>query len=142
MAQYFEWMDTYSVGVKQFDDAHKRLIAIINGFCTACMENKPLEELTDQLIELIRYARHHFREEEEWMLATEYPLHAEHRSRHDFLFDQVLEFTQKFFHGHLEKSEITEFLMDWLLSHILGEDMKYRAHSEQTGIADTAKSNA
>lgn len=142
MAKYFEWIDSYSLGVKRFDDAHKRLIAIINGFCTASIENKPFEELTEQLIALIRYARHHFREEEDWMKSTDYPLFAEHRARHDSLFDQVLGFTQDFLHGRLDKSQLTEFLIDWLLSHILGEDMKYRAHHEQVGTGAATMGNA
>ncbi|MEE8433895.1 MAG: hemerythrin, partial [bacterium] len=62
MADYFEWQDSYSVGVQVFDDAHKDLIGIINRVVTACMENKPLNQMTDLLIDLIRYTRYHFRD--------------------------------------------------------------------------------
>lgn len=134
MADYFEWLDSYSVGVRTFDDAHKNLIGITNKVVTACMEKKPLDQITDLLIDLIRYTRHHFRDEEELMRETGYDLLKQHQALHDTLFDQVLQFTDDIFHGRVEKSEISQFLMDWLITHILEEDMKYKEHFGNLGI--------
>ncbi|MEE8435240.1 MAG: bacteriohemerythrin [bacterium] len=134
MADYFEWLDSYSVGVRTFDDAHKNLIGIINRVVTDCMENKPLSQMTDLLIDLIRYTRYHFRNEEELMKETGFDLFEQHQAHHDKLFDQVLQFTDDTFHGRIDKSEITQFLMDWLITHILEEDMKYKEHFGKLGI--------
>ncbi len=134
MPNYFDWQESYSVGVRAFDDAHKNLVGISNDFVTACMENKPPDQLTDLLIELTRYTRYHFRDEEELLKETRYDLFEQHRAQHDVLFDRVLEFTDDFFHGRFEKPKITEFMMSWLLTHILEEDMKYREHFAKRGI--------
>ena len=134
MPDYFEWQDSYSVGVSAFDDAHKKLLGITNDFVNASMEGKPLDHLTDLLIELIRYTRYHFRDEEELLKETGYALFEEQKAQHDDLFDQVLRFTDDFFHGRIEKTKITEFLMSWLLSHILEEDMRYKEHFEKLGM--------
>ncbi len=128
MPDYFEWQDSYSVGVREFDDAHKKLLGITNSFVTASMEGKPMDQLTNQLIDLIRYTRHHFRDEEELLKETGYELFEEQKALHDTLVDQVLDFTDDFFHGRIERQKITEFMMSWLLSHILEEDMKYKEH--------------
>lgn len=128
MAEYFEWQDSYSVGVREFDDAHKKLLGITNELATACMEGKPLEQLTDLLLEVIRYTRFHFRDEEDMLRDTGFELLKEHRAEHDALFDQVLTFADDFFHGRFDKTKITEFMISWLLSHILEEDMKYKEH--------------
>ncbi len=134
MSDYIVWLESYSVGVRAFDDAHKKLLGITNSFVTACMEGKPLERLTDLLIELIRYTRYHFRDEEELLKETDYDRLEEQKAQHDDLFDQVLKFTGDFLHGRIEKTKITEFMMAWLLSHILEEDMKYKEHFAKLGI--------
>ncbi len=134
MADYFEWQDSYSVGVRKFDDAHKKLLGITNNFVNACMDNMPLEDLTDLLTDLIRYTHYHFRDEEDLMKETGYTLFNKHRAQHDDLFDQVLKFTDDFFHMRIEKPKITEFMMSWLLAHILEEDMKYKEHFAKLGI--------
>lgn len=134
MADYFEWLESYSVGVRAFDDAHKNLIGITNKVVTASMENRPLDQITDLLIELIRYTRHHFRDEEELLKETGYDLIEEHKGHHDRLFDQVLQFTDDTFHGRVEESDLSQFLMDWLITHILEEDMKYKEYLGKLGI--------
>lgn len=134
MASYFEWQESYSVGVREFDDAHKKLLGITNDFVTASMEGKPLVQLTDLLIELIRYTRYHFRDEEELLKETDYDRLEEQKAQHDDLFDRVLKFTYDFFHGRIEQPSITEFMMSWLLSHILEEDMKYKEHFAKLGM--------
>lgn len=134
MSSYFEWLDSYSVGVRTFDESHKNLVEIVNKFVTATLEHKPLEDLTDLLTILIRYTRHHFRDEEDLMKETGYDLFEEHRKQHDVLFDQVLNFTGDFFHGRIERSKFAEFVIYWLVTHILEEDMKYKEHFERLGI--------
>lgn len=134
MPDYIEWLDSYSVGVRAFDDAHKMLLGITNSFVIACMENKPLDQLTLLLIELIRYTRNHFRDEEELLKETGYELFEEQRALHDILVDQVLDFTDDFFNGRIEKPNITEFMMSWFLGHILEEDMKYKEHFAKLDI--------
>ena len=134
MPDYFEWMDSYSVGVRAFDDSHKKLIAITNDLVAVCVENKPMDRVTEHLIELIRYTRHHFRDEEDLMKDTGFDLFEEHRKEHDVLFDRVLKFTDDLFHQRIDRSAIAEFMMDWLLTHIMEEDMAYKEHFAKLGI--------
>ena len=134
MPSYFEYMETYSVGVRTFDEAHKRLIGLANDIIAGCMEDSPTERVTRNLIELIRYTRHHFRDEEDLMRDTGFDGFEEHRLAHDALFEKVLKFTDDLIHQRLEKLAVAEFMMDWLLTHILEEDMRYKDHFARLGI--------
>lgn len=134
MPDYFEWQPSYSVGVDLFDNSHKRLLDITNRFVAATMEHRPLEEVTNLLLDLVRYTRYHFRDEEELMKETGYDGYLEHRRRHDELTDRLLSYVGQYITGTLDLTSISEFMMDWLITHILEEDMKYAEHFARVGV--------
>ena len=125
MAGYFEWMDSYSVGDDELDADHRCLISIINRFIVAVADHRT-GEVTDKILEeLTHYTVDHFRREEEVMRRVDFPDYLHHRSAHDRLTRQVAEFSARWRSGQEDPAGVAEFLMDWLLHHILEEDMKY-----------------
>ena len=134
MTQHLQWLDSYSVGVRRFDDAHNRLVEILNAFSAACTDNRPMREQMDLLLDLVRYAHYHFRDEEDLMRKTGYPDLELHRATHDQLFERVLGFTHDYFFERVEQAQLLQFLMDFLLGHILAEDMRYKDHFARVGV--------
>jgi hemerythrin len=134
MTQRLEWLESYSVGVARFDEAHNRLVDILNAFSAACTDNHPMPRQMDLLLELVRYAHFHFRDEEDLMRKTGYPELEAHRATHDQLFERILRFTHDYFFERVEQAELLQFLMDWLLGHILAEDMRYKEHFARAGV--------
>jgi len=133
---FMEWKKDYSVGVAIFDDEHKKLIAIINQLhdvFTAGVDRRALEQISDSLVE---YTLMHFRHEEMYFDDWAYPSASEHIAVHAELRRQVFEYRKQI----MEKEpwdlaqELTLFLRDWLLNHILVDDRKYGAFLYDKGL--------
>lgn len=121
-----KWNKNYSVGVKQFDNEHKRLISIINNLNQAMMEGKAKNILEDIVEELIEYTATHFKNEEGFLKSHNYPDFDNHKLVHDKFVEKVLDIQEKIEEGTQNISiEIIDFLKDWLIKHIMGTDKKY-----------------
>ncbi len=124
-----KWRDSYSVGVEKFDEEHKLLVGLINELFEVVRDKKNVDSLQDAIAKLIEYTRMHFADEEEAMEEMAYPYLEEHREIHANLLQQVLEFQEEL---RSEKEELRtdfyKFLREWLMNHILEEDMKYSTY--------------
>ncbi|MDH4225758.1 MAG: bacteriohemerythrin [Deltaproteobacteria bacterium] len=134
MANYFEWNDSYSVGVKAFDEDHKIIMHLLNELLKGHDSKADMQAQGEILIELIKYTRYHFRHEEELMIQSEYPDYPAHREHHDLLFDKVLKFTNDYLNRAMDFMAITTFLMEWWLGHIQEEDKQYKGWFNGRGI--------
>ena len=126
------WTGSLSVGVKEFDDDHKRLIRMINemhgiirdGNSTGKIE---AEEIEIALHRLENYFQYHCLKEEEAMVKVGFSGVEEHRQEHAHFLGKVREMTSRF-RGSTEPKhakEIVDFMYDWLISHVHENDMKY-----------------
>ena len=69
----------------------------------------------------------HFRDEEEAMAEITYPNLDEHKAIHGKLLNEVTTYKKRIDNNDEEVvQEFYLFLRDWLLIHILEEDMKYK----------------
>ncbi len=133
------WDDKFSVGVREFDEAHKRLMALLNQLWDANEQRQGSEVLGRILDELIRYTATHFAEEEALFRKWNYPVIDRHRDIHEKLKATAVGLQKKF---AMEKAdvisdEVFDFLRDWLTKHILGEDMLYKGYFNSLGISST-----
>ena len=124
---FMEWKKDYSVGVAIFDDEHKKLIAIINQLhevFAAGVDKLALQQISDSLVE---YTLMHFRHEEMYFDDWAYPAASEHIAVHAELRRQVFAYRKQILEKKSEDlaQEMTLFLRDWLLHHIMVEDRKY-----------------
>jgi hemerythrin-like metal-binding protein len=136
-----KWRDSYSVGVERFDEEHKQLVELINEMFEMVRDKKSVNHLQDAIAKLIEYTRIHFADEEEAMEEVEYPHLEEHREIHANLLRQVLEFQEELRSGREElKMDLYKFLREWLMNHILDEDMKYSTYlsQEKESVAQSA----
>ncbi|MBI3992381.1 MAG: hemerythrin family protein [Candidatus Lambdaproteobacteria bacterium] len=135
MSAYFEWLDTFSVNVPSVDEDHKVLIALVNEVVTGIQEHRGRAIMNDALSRLIEYTGYHFDREERVMEQHRFPELEAHRAQHNSLIRQVLRFQRLYRANELEPVELGEFLIDWLTTHILHEDMKLGLHIARQSVA-------
>jgi len=133
---FMEWKKDYSVGVAIFDDEHKKLIAIINQLheaFTVGVDKLALRRISNSLVE---YTLMHFRHEEMYFDDWAYPGASEHTAVHAKLRQQVFEYRKQIMERDSSDlaQELTLFLRDWLLNHILVDDRKYGAFLYDKGL--------
>ena len=126
-----EWNTDMSVGMVELDDDHKGLIAIINRLGEAAGgDERARQTLNPAFRALKQYMRVHFAREEEAMRAAGYAAFDDHRTRHKDFIEEIGDMADRFESG--SNGEILEdlavYLRDWLINHILVEDMAYRSY--------------
>ncbi len=121
-----DWSDEMSVGVKEIDAQHQKLVKLINELNEAMSEGKSKQVLGDILDELIEYTDTHFSTEENYMSEFDFDGLEEHKRAHAGFVKKVTDFQSKFEEGKLLLSvKVMNFLKDWLTDHIAGMDQKY-----------------
>ncbi len=130
-----EWKNDYSVGVKEIDSQHKRLIEITNTLFDAMKEGKGGDVLKPILTELTDYTRTHFAYEERLLGANAYPDLVTHQGVHRQLADKVQRFADEANQGKIALSTpLISFLRSWLVDHIQGVDKRYSSHLSARGV--------
>jgi hemerythrin-like metal-binding protein len=119
------WSRSYSVGVKQMDSEHQRLIDIINNLYAAMRSGHSRDAIGSILDELIDYTKTHFDHEERIMQEVGYVGFDEQKREHVALVNQIVEIQKKYRSGTALGQEVMAFLKSWLINHIQGLDKKY-----------------
>ena len=123
------WDHILSVGVKEIDEDHRKLVNLFNILNHAVAQGDAPEYLEAVLEELISCTAWHFNHEERLMLKYGYEDMAEHKMEHQELIKSARELQQKILQaGKLVANEDIEFLERWLTEHILTADMRLGAY--------------
>ncbi|MBS0616680.1 MAG: hemerythrin family protein [Spirochaetes bacterium] len=120
-----EWNVQYSVGVPKIDQQHAYLFELANRLAKNAGVDNRWGELGDIIAELHKYVDTHFTYEEEIMAQAHYDELEKHKKMHDLMRTRLDLLTAQLKQGLLNRSELIEFLEEWLTIHILREDMKY-----------------
>lgn len=132
---YIEWNDTYSVGVKQMDDQHKKLVDLINQLHDAMKAGQASKEAGTILKGLVDYTHYHFEAEEKLLGKEIYPGLLSQQKMHKVFTAQIEQFQADFASKSLTIGvKMSEFLKDWLLTHISNEDKKYGKFLNEKGL--------
>ncbi|QLH39720.1 MAG: hemerythrin family protein [Defluviicoccus sp.] len=134
------WRDSLSLNVPAVDQDHKRLFELLNRLRFLDLAGDDPQAIGDVLAELLLYTQTHFRREERLMALGNYPGLAAHARIHRQFTDQVSEIAARFRANPstLRVRDIYQMLVDWLVDHVLGEDMRlkpYIAHLPEAQIA-------
>jgi hemerythrin len=120
------WDEKYSVKVPEIDAQHKRLFDLINAFYEAIMDKQADDGMKKIIHGLIQYTEFHFQFEERLMERYRYTGLDAQRAAHKAFVQKVSGFHARFGEGKLLLTvEVTNFLKNWLVEHILASDMKY-----------------
>ncbi len=128
----FIWKPEYSVGIKNIDNQHKKLIDTINMLHEAVSNKAVLNKIFDNLVE---YTTIHFATEEDLMVRYSYPDYLEHKGEHDKCISKVAKWKTEFDKGKITLTlEMVTFLIDWIHSHLLEMDQKYSSFFKKIGL--------
>lgn len=120
------WRDEYRVGVEQIDTEHRFLFALINEFHDSYQGGRSKRDLLQVLQRLVAYAEQHFQNEEALMAASEYPRLEGHHGLHEKLVASIFELNESLStHEGSVNAATLRFLKNWLLDHIIVEDMAF-----------------
>ncbi len=134
------WDENYSVGVREMDEQHKRIIQMVNDLATRSKDPEGwLEACADALAAMSEYAATHFAEEEELMATHRYRQLARHHKEHKVfrrdivvLGDEIASYGAAVPPALLER--LNQYLCDWLCRHILETDMQYKTFFNSRGV--------
>jgi len=128
------WEDSWSVGIKDIDEDHKKLVLLIQKLFGALITAQGAEYVKTVFFELIDYTRYHFEREEEIYEKYDFNDLERHKQLHQDLIQQVLDISKELLSkGETEQvsDDFFEFLKRWLVDHILEEDLKFKTFLEQ-----------
>ena len=129
------WNENYSVGIKEIDDQHKKIVQFINESIEIIEEKNFDEGLQTVLKELIDYSNYHFKTEEDYFEKFSYEDKESHIEKHEEFRAQLMHISQ---HLLLDKAETTyeiiDFLENWLIDHINGTDKRYIKLFKENGL--------
>ena len=137
------WHSEYCTGNSLIDQQHQNLFVVINSLHNAMMQGHGKNQIKQTLQELLDYTIEHFATEEKLMLESNYPYYREHKNKHNELADKVSSLAAEFNEGNiLLNAELLQFLNEWLIHHIKGEDLKminFMRNKNQLPTSDYSK---
>jgi hemerythrin len=130
-----KWVDELSVGVVEIDEQHKRLIEMINTFYDT-MNSDRRQALGALLGSLVDYTRYHFSTEEKYMERFRFDGTDQHKREHEAFVVKICDVLDRHGKGSFVVSlEVTNFLKDWIVSHICGSDKQYSTCFRTNGLS-------
>ena len=129
------WTEDFSVGVAEMDRQHKKLVAMLNRLIAEPEARTNSDTISDLLSGMINYAREHFRDEEALMSEYSYPFKDRQTEQHTAFTKKVVDFCSAVDVGvDIVPQVMAEYLKDWLIHHILEQDMKYKQFFLDRGV--------
>jgi len=131
-----QWTEKFSVGVRELDQQHQQLIKLLNRLIsTQGTISVHSETISEILMEMTRYAQTHFKTEERLMETYGYPGLEEQKIQHrDFRKKTVSFCTATTLGMDQIPEDLLMFLSEWLVHHILEDDMAYRSFFKDKGV--------
>lgn len=116
------WTENLSVGIQELDEAHQRLIDLVNGLLAERGEislERAVEHLLSQTLA-------HFAFEEAYLNSRNSPISSRHQAEHIRLFAELQAICQRLLKedGRKLDEATAAFLRHWMVSHIMAHDKR------------------
>ncbi|HEG2610712.1 TPA: hemerythrin family protein [Campylobacter jejuni] len=118
------WNEKYSIHDTMIDIQHQKLFELAGKVESAVYKFVKREELKEILTELFNYMKEHFNNEEQYMQEIHYPYLNEHKIMHKNIIRDMSYLIQNIKTTNDLKEKLYTIMSEWLLEHILYEDMK------------------
>jgi hemerythrin len=131
----FEWLPFFSVGIGSLDDEHRTLFGIMDDLSEAMEESGIISEHEEKKRSLLDFTRLHFQNEESLMEKYGFSRLPVQRKEHAALLsklERIVAATER--RSRPRPGTAIDFLKDWLLTHILIEDLQYRDVFTRAGL--------
>lgn len=127
-----EFTDDYLTGIALVDAEHKELFRIVdkaNQLVKSFDELSGYDSIIEILNELKEYTKEHFSDEEEYMESIKYEGLSAQKRAHEAFIDKLenIDLAQIDANPQEYLQELLEFLLGWLINHILYMDKKISA---------------
>ena len=136
---YIDWKKEYETGIEKIDIQHKKLIDMINKLYDDVVIKKNCDSVQEIILELKLYTLFHFTTEEKLFKKYKYnnSEFEEHMENHGAFAEKIGEFIGDTSSSQFELGyRITEYLKKWLISHILGTDMKFASFMKKNHFTE------
>jgi hemerythrin len=134
-----EWDDSLSVGVELIDEQHKMLIQKLKDLSDALDEGREFNKIMKTLDFMIDYTDFHFSTEEKHMAEHDYPGLEDQQNQHEHFkvtLNHILEDFKEEGPTKALATSINVFLVNWLINHIMGTDLKLGKFFAAKGLTD------
>lgn len=125
----FEFTDEYRTGIDLIDREHEELFRIVaksSQLVGSCDDSSEYDQIIDILNKLKAYTAEHFRDEEEYMESIGYEGLTAQKRAHEAFIDRLEDVNLNEIDSHPQEylQKLLEFLLGWLINHILYTDKK------------------
>jgi len=128
------WRAKMTVGNAEIDDDHRYLISLINAIEAAVNCGIEKKVLSTHIAELLAYTEAHFKREEEIQAEIQFPDKESHKQEHNNLINKLHAIQTSLESPPDETSYrsliqgLFDVLKDWLINHILNDDLKMKSY--------------
>ncbi|MBF0178389.1 MAG: bacteriohemerythrin [Magnetococcales bacterium] len=133
--EFFPWTDTLLTGVRDVDDDHKKLVAMVNKIHRLLKESAGSAAVGQVINELAAYTQFHFAREEKFFDQFGYPDTASHKEKHVQLLQGVSTLMKEFAEGDFAAPmDLLTVAKAWLINHIMKTDMAFAPFLKEKGV--------
>ncbi len=126
--QPFEWLTQYEIGCEHIDKQHKNLFVLANRITQAQSQ----DTVTHCVMQLYKYVREHFWDEESLMRDVAYPNYQIHKIQHDQLLNQLVEISEQMTQQGLDSlDDLIQFMDGWIVDHIIKYDVALNQYMQK-----------
>ena len=133
--EIINWKNEFSVGIKEMDEQHKKLLGMINRLVEEQHTLTDPKTIAELLTEMTDYAQVHFRAEEYLMAEYGYDQKTRQEEQHEAFIAKTISFYSATDIGpNILSAALLDYLGNWLVGHILREDMRYKEFFRSKGL--------
>lgn len=131
-----KWQEKFSVDIPSIDEQHKKLIEVTNRYYGSLAEQqKDPAFMLSILKELSDYAKKHFAYEENLLRTHHCPGLEKHLEEHQTFLAKIHEIEERLSEERMVLPlELSNFLMNWISTHVQSTDMKYSSLLLSKGV--------
>jgi len=131
-----KWNEGLNLGIKVLDDDHKKLLYIIGKLSRAISNNEKKETLKSIFEELEESTKEHFHREEIYLQDCNCTKLDDHIKKHNTFCNQLSKLKTKALSSKefTYSQDTTIFLTEWLLNHIIEEDIPAITIFQECGL--------
>ncbi len=132
---FLNWSSSYSVGVAVLDAEHRHFFDLLNQLYDSIMDGSASDAKAHTIIDQVfDFAVEHCSREEQMLEAAHFPHIAEIRQHHEYLRRTIQELRTRLIERGGISMELANFLMEWVLEHVLKEDKKCGVFLNAAGV--------
>ncbi|MBT3701984.1 MAG: hemerythrin family protein [Alphaproteobacteria bacterium] len=121
------WSDIYLTGIPDIDRDHEKIFSLVNKLHDSFEAGSADDEVDTAIIQLVDYVNDHFAREESLLASIHYINLKPHATAHTSLTAQMNSYAENYKTNPetFDMDDFIGFLVKWLQTHILIEDMAY-----------------